>query len=107
MAINHWLAAALGSILMRVFINPPSNIQNPTVGGIDRVVDAQHEYMSEFGIDIASNPDNADIIANHATHLEERPGIPMVSHCHGLYWSDYEWPTWTEIANKSVIEAMR
>ncbi len=63
--------------------------------------------MAEFGIDVASGPDNADVIANHATHLEERSSVPMVSHCHGLYWSGYEWPTWTEVANKSVIESMR
>lgn len=93
--------------MIRVFINPPSNPNINSIGGIDRVVDAQHAYLNEFGIDIASNADSADVIANHATLLEERPGVPMISHCHGLYWSDYKWPTWTELANKEVIESMR
>lgn len=90
---------------MRVYINPPFT-QPHSVGGIDRVVDAQHEYLSEFGVDIASSPDVADVIANHATLLEERSGIPMVSHCHGMYWSDYNWPSWADTTNKEVIEAM-
>jgi len=92
---------------MKVYINPPSNIQAQHPGGIDRVVDAQHEYLGEFGVDIAHNPESADVIANHATLLTERPNVPMVSHCHGMYWSDYEWPNWTDLANKEVIEAMR
>lgn len=92
---------------MNVYINPPSNIQAQHPGGIDRVVDAQHAYLNEFDINIAHSPDSADLIANHATLLEERPNIPMVSHCHGLYWSDYEWPAWTDLANKEVIESMR
>lgn len=93
--------------MIRVFINPVPNVSLPSIGGIDRVVEAQNKYLNNFNINVEHSPDNADLIANHATLLEERPGIPMVSHNHGLYWEDYDWPTWTEHANAQVIEVMR
>ncbi len=93
--------------MIKVFINPPSNPVMPTIGGIDRVVDAQARLLPEHNIIVVTNPDAADVIANHATLSEERPGIPMVVHNHGLYWSDYEFPSWTESANRTIIDMMK
>lgn len=93
--------------MIRVFINPSANPVVQSIGGIDRVVEAQYKYLPDFDVVVHNSADGVDLIANHATLLEERRGIPMVSHIHGLYWSDYEWPTWTEHANSQVIEAMR
>lgn len=93
--------------MIRVFINPQSNPNLPAIGGIDRVVDAQCAMLGDHDIIVVNNADDADLIANHATLNDERPGVPMVSHIHGLYWSDYEFPTWTEAANRSVIDVMR
>lgn len=91
---------------MKVYINPPANFDLPTVGGVDRVVEAVTQGLLEFGIEVTHSIDSADLIANHGVLCEERPGVPMISHCHGLYWEDYEWPSWVEEANRRVIEAM-
>lgn len=93
--------------MIRVFINPVVNLLVPSIGGIDRVVEAQYKYLKEYDVIIASGSDDADVITNHGTLREERPGVPMVAHCHGLYWDDYEWPSWTERANAEVIETIR
>lgn len=31
---------------------------------------------------------------------------PLVIHCHGLYWSEYEWPEWAYKANRRVLQAI-
>ena len=93
--------------MIRVFINPPANPVMPSIGGIDRVVEAQCKLLPEYGITITSDPTSADLIANHATLNEEQPGVPMVCHNHGLYWHDYDFPPWTESANRSIIDVMR
>lgn len=92
---------------MRVYINPTARPEQLAVGGIDRVVEAVSVRLPDFGIEVGNSPEDADLIANHGVLLEERTGVPMVSHCHGLYWSGYEWPTWVGEANRSVIESMR
>jgi glycosyltransferase involved in cell wall biosynthesis len=38
--------------------------------------------------------------------LLEMPGVPMVSHNHGLYWREYNWPGWGDRINGAVTEAM-
>lgn len=91
---------------LRVYINPTYTSPDQADGGVRRVTEAQAKYLPEFGVEVVSNPDDADLIANHGTLLEERPGIPMVSHCHGLYWAEYEWPSWGHRANVQVIEAL-
>lgn len=91
---------------MKVYINPTYTTPDQADGGIRRVTEAQTRYLPEFGVEVVSNPDSADLIANHGTLLEERPGIPMVSHNHGLYWAEYEWPSWGHKANAQVIEAL-
>ena len=64
---------------MRVFINPTYTGLDRADGGIRRVVEAQQKYLPQFGWEIASSPDEADLIANHGASLEERPGVPMVN----------------------------
>lgn len=74
---------------MRVCIAPFYQGEDRADGGIRRVVEAQIKYLSEFGWDVTSNPDEADLIACHGATLIKRPGIPMVCHSHGLMWEDY------------------
>ena len=75
-------------------------------GGIRRVVEAMVKYLPGFGIDPVQSPDEAAVIACHGTTLVTRPGIPMVSHNHGLYWSRYEWGGCADDTNRMVVEAM-
>lgn len=93
--------------MLRVFINPTHNPLNMSVGGIDRVVEAQVTMLPDHDISVVTSADEADLIANHATLDETRPGVPMVSHNHGLYWADYEFPSWTDHANRMIIDIMR
>jgi hypothetical protein len=74
-------------------------------GGIRRVVEAQRKYLPEFGFDCVDNVSEADIVAVHGgTWVDTNK--PIVSHCHGLYWKEYEWNNWAHALNKEVIAAL-
>lgn len=91
---------------MRVFINPTYTGTDRADGGIRRVSEAQVKYLPEFGWNVTSSPDDADLIVNHGAGMIERPGVPMIAHCHGLMWESYEFGQWGESINQSVIEVM-
>lgn len=91
---------------MRVCINPTYSPTDHTEGGIRRVVDAMVKYLPQFGVDVTPSPDGADLIVNHGTYTDQRPGVPTVAACHGLYWSGYDWPVWGDDANRAVIDNM-
>lgn len=79
-------------------------------GGIRRVVEAQRRHLPAFGWEIVDTPEAADVIAMHATNWWDRarPEQVLVSHCHGLYWSDYEWThKWYYEMNVEVINCLR
>ena len=75
-------------------------------GGIRRVVEAQRRYLPEFGIDVVDSLEDADVVALHATEWVDTPK-PTVLHCHGLYWSEYEWPQGYLGVNRHIIRSMR
>lgn len=89
-----------------VCMNPFPTGPDQGDGGVRRVVDAMIKYLPEFGWTVTADPSAADLIANHGTFDLTVPGKPMVSHCHGLYWREYEWPTWADRANGAVISSM-
>jgi len=91
---------------MNVLIKPQINTEDKGDGGIRRVIEAQIKYLPEYGINIVDTLDEADIIAVHAGEWVET-NKPVVSHCHGLYWSEYKWPEWADKLNKHVIESIR
>jgi glycosyltransferase involved in cell wall biosynthesis len=75
-------------------------------GGVRRVADAMVRYLPEFGWQVTADPQGADLIANHGAFDVTVPGKPMVSHCHGLYWREYDWPSWGDRVNGQVISSM-
>lgn len=91
---------------MRVFINPIYTGPDRADGGIRRVSEAMVKYLPNFGWNVTSSPDDADLIVNHGAGLIERPGVPMISSNHGLMWSSYEFGVWGDDINKHVIECM-
>lgn len=91
---------------MRVCIAPTYRGIDQADGGIRRVVEAQQRYLPEFGISVTDNPDEADLIACHGATLIERPGVPLVAHCHGLMWSEYKFDAWGDDINKHVVELL-
>lgn len=92
--------------MMRVCIAPSYHGDDRGDGGIRRVVEAQVAHLPAFGWDVTNSPDEADLIACHGATLVERPGVPLVSHNHGLYWEDYQFGAWGDVTNAHVIEAM-
>lgn len=95
---------------MKVHIYPDFAGEDQGDGGIRRVVEAQQKYFPKFGMEI-TGPEEADIIACHATapdaYFNRFPQKPLVALCHGLYWSDYEWPNWSLKANQDVMSLIR
>ena len=86
---------------MKVYINPNA------VDGIKRVIDAQYQYLPEFGAEMVSTPEQADVICNHGTSLDEVVGVPSVHVGHGLYWSRQPWGSGYQEVNQMVVESMR
>lgn len=93
---------------MKVYISPSFRDKPDRAdGGIRRVVEALHKHLPEFGIEVVDNVEDADLINCHAGDLINYPSDkPMVASCHGLYWSNYQWPDDHYYANQRVIEVM-
>lgn len=97
---------------MRLHIYPSFSGEDSGDGGVRRVVEAQLRYLPDLGIDCVDDPVKADIIACHisipSTYLVRFPEKPVVGHCHGLYWSDYDWGhNWESVANTNVMSLLR
>lgn len=92
---------------MKVYILPKFK-KDTEQGGIPRVVAAQHRYLPDYGIELVDDAQASDVIALHASHWQE-PTLSqkVVSHCHGLYWTNYQWPRWAHIVNRDVAECIR
>lgn len=69
------------------------------------------QYLPKLHIAFTEDPAEADVIACHISippqYLQRFPDKPFVAHCHGLYWSEYEWENWAYKANDGVLEAVR
>lgn len=91
---------------LKLFIAPRFNTPDEGDGGIRRVVEAQKLYLPRVGVQIVEDINDADVCAYHGgTWIETRK--PVVSHCHGLYWSEYEWDNWAHELNTHVVNALR
>lgn len=95
--------------MTKVFIRPKfRGVDDGSHGGIRRVVDAQLEYLPQFGYEITEDINQADIVAMHAgVYAEPDKNQLAVAHCHGLYWRDYEWPKWAKELNNEVIKVLK
>lgn len=91
---------------IKVHILPHFRGEDKGDGGIRRVVEAQIKYLPEFGVHVVPNMANADVLAVHAGNWADFDG-PVVHHCHGLYWNEYEWPRWALDLNEHVVASIR
>ena len=93
---------------MKVHIVPKFRGEDEGDGGIRRVVEAQHRWLPQYGIEIVDDIGQADLVATHAGVTGHIPtSLPWVVHTHGLYWKEYEWQRWCLNINGEVIDAMR
>jgi glycosyltransferase involved in cell wall biosynthesis len=70
-------------VSLRVFISPnPREISDDN--GVGKVVHAQFRYLPEFGIELVSHPEQADVIASHV-YGDYLPRLDVL-HLHGLYF---------------------
>jgi len=73
--------------------------------GIKRVVEAYYKYAPQYGIQYVKDTEDCDVVAIHAgmaTKFDK--SLPMVAHCHGLYWTaDYSASAWEWRANADVV----
>lgn len=89
---------------MKLYLASPESHAN---GGIRRVVEAQYQYLPEFGVEFVQDPAEAEVIAAHVTGEPLNPTAPFVLHNHGMYWSDYTFPHWAEKVNQDIVVSMR
>lgn len=98
---------------MRVLMYPKMSIFDNHESGIKRVIEAYYKYAQEYGIEFVdcdvTNSEQYDVFAVHAGMTNIYPkDRPIVSHCHGLYWTaDYQASIWEWKANSNVITALR
>lgn len=91
---------------MRVYIHPQFNLQiDKGEGGIKRVVEALHRWLPEYGVEVVSDPRQADLINVHADEFKSR--LPVAASSHGLYWDGYWWEGWCYHSNAKLIRMMK
>lgn len=85
------------------------DLQPLPTSGISQVVSKYFHYLPRYDIELVEKgSDDADLVAVHAGALENLPGIPLVSHCHGLYFTaDTDMGVWPHSVNQTVINVVR
>lgn len=91
---------------LKIYIEPRFAEVDTGEGGIRRVVEAQRKYLPQMGIHVVDRIEDADVCVYHGGNWRGTDK-PVVSHCHGLYWNEYEWGNWAHDLNKHVVDAMR
>lgn len=95
--------------MLRVYMTPELSNFDKYESGIKRVVEAYYRYAPKYGIEYVTKGENYDLAVIHAgmsTAFDNTK--PLVSHCHGLYWTaDYASDAWELKANRDVIESLR
>lgn len=92
--------------MTKVYIWPTFSGEDKGDGGVRRVVDAQRGMLPGYGIEIVDSIEEADVVAAHISAPRQvlNTSKPLVAHCHGLYWSEYEWENWALQANTDVLD---
>lgn len=90
---------------MKVYLEPDLKIC--ANGGIRRVVEAQHKYLPEFGIELVSDPMAAEVEAAHVIGAPQNPDAAFVAHNHGMMWSEYNFSPWAEKINADIVSTIQ
>lgn len=93
---------------MKVLLLPKYDRPDNAHGGIRRIVEAQLKYLPVHGIEFVDNVVKADLVNTHATEITDVPvNIPWIASCHGLHWSEYNWPQWGARVNYDVVRVLK
>lgn len=90
-----------GLLMSKIYMQPHYSGTDTGDGGIRRVVEAMYKYMPEYGFSFTDELVEADIVGLHGGEWVNT-NKPIVAHCHGLYWREYEWPKWAKQVNHDV-----
>lgn len=94
--------------MLKVLISPGID-QIDTDNGVGGVIHAQYKHLPKFGIELVSNPDDADVIACHIQQ-GDLPRVDVLM-CHGLYWSgdpnSGQYVAMHHEANRRILDAAR
>ena len=87
-------------VLMRPHVN-----DNLSPSGISTVIQKYFKYLPDYGIDLVDeSSDSIDVMACHAS-APSYANLPIVHHCHGLYWTaEYEAAEWEWAENAGVVQ---
>lgn len=94
---------------MKLFLLPTYDKPDKADGGIRRVIEAQKKYLPAFDVELVPSERDADVCAYHAMDWQNpsTPSKPVVSHCHGLYWREYNWGKFAGHINKCVMQSAK
>lgn len=97
--------------MIRVCMTPMARGEDHGFGGVFRVAKAMQDGLGAHGIEVVEQPEDADVLAAHISippaWVSRFGDKPMVLHCHGLYWAEYEWPRGMLVNNAEILESMR
>jgi len=96
---------------MKVMIVPHwGTIKGQKASGIQTLIGAWFKHLPDVGIELVDqHATSFDLIGIHAG-MSQNYGqdVPLVAHCHGLYWTgDYDAEHWEWKANRDVIDSIR
>jgi glycosyltransferase involved in cell wall biosynthesis len=88
---------------MKLFLAP---VQFELGNGIGQVLQAQHRYLPEFGIELVENPNEADL---RAAHIWSPLLNNEILHNHGCHWNGDEpgHPEWEGEINQVIMETAK
>lgn len=96
---------------MYVHLYPSFAGEDKGDGGVRRVWEGMMQSLPQYGIQPVDDPAEASVIGCHITcpeaFVRRFADRPLIAHCHGLYWSEYEWEEWAYKANDEVAKLIR
>lgn len=88
---------------MKLFLSP---VEYSPDNGIGQVLNAQHRYLPDYGIELVTDPNETDLRAAHIWSPLINNEILM---CHGLEWNGDQpgYEPWHGDANQAILETAK
>lgn len=88
---------------MKLYLTP---LEYTKDNGIGQVMEAQKRYLPDYGIELVTDPKEAELKAAHIWSTEPDN---QVLHCHGLHWTGDEpgYEEWYGLVNQQILESAK